>query len=365
MTQQPILTVTLNPAVDLAARVAEVVPGPKLRLSAPSHDPGGGGINVARAIRRLGGTAEAFVALAGPMGAQLAWMIRAEGVPLIAFDGPGETRHSLSVIAEDSGAEYRFVLPGVDWTGTETEAVLAAIVAAVPDRQHPSASGGTAAAAPRLLAGADTGQAAAPPQSAGPAAAAGNGASGRGTLVVLSGSQPPGVPDDFPARLARGLAAQGASLVVDTSGAALDRLIDLPDAELAPEVLRMDDAEAEATAGRALPAPADTADYAAALVARGVARVVVIARGADGSVLADGTRRLHCRPPRVEVASKVGAGDSFTGAFALALARGAGLEAALRAGTAAAAAAVTTPGTDLCHGADVDRLAPLCTMTTL
>lgn len=314
MPQRPILTVTLNPAVDLAARTARVVPGPKLRLSAPATDPGGGGINAARAIRRLGGQARAFVALAGPMGAQLAWLILAEDVPLVAFEGPGETRHSLSVIAEDSGAEYRFVLPGADWTGAEAVAALDAIGAAL----------------------------------------------GTGALVVLSGSQPPGVPDDFPTRLAARLGAGDATLIVDTSGAALDRLIDLPEPASAPAVLRMDDAEAEATAGCTLPTPGDTADYAAALVARGVARVVVIARGADGSVLADGTGRLHCRPPAVEVASKVGAGDSFTGAFALALARGEGLPDALRAGTAAAAAAVMTPGTELCRRADAEALAPRC-----
>jgi len=319
MTQRPILTITLNPAVDLAARTPEVVAGLKLRLSAPACDPGGGGINVARAIHRLGGEARAFVALAGPRGAQLAYMIRAEGVPLIAFDGPGETRQSLSVIAEDSGAEYRFVLPGADWSGDEAAAALRAVDEAVPS----------------------------------------------GALVVLSGSQPPGVPDDFPGRLAARLGDRDVTLLVDTSGAALDRLVDLPGRDTAPAILRMDDAEAEEIAGRPLPAASDTADYAAALVARGVAGTVVIARGADGSVLVDGTRRLHCRPPAVRVESKVGAGDSFTGAFALSVARGESPAEALRAGTAAAAAAVMTPGTDLCRRADAERLGPLCTLHTL
>ena len=319
--QRPILTVTLNPAVDLAAHAEKVVPGGKLRLTAPATDPGGGGINVARAVHRLGGEAAAFVALAGAMGAQLDWLVRAEGVPLIAFEGPGETRHSLSVIAEDTGLEYRFVLPGADWDMARSEAALAAILEAVVPE----------------------------------------------AVVVLSGSQPPGVPDDFPSRLARALARQGTGtmLIVDTSGAALDRLIDIPDAEAPPMILRMDDAEAEATAGRALPAPEDTADYARALVARGVAQTVVVARGANGSVLVGPGGRLHCIPPKVEVASTVGAGDSFTGALTLALARDESAEAALRAGTAAAAAAVTTPGTELCQRADVERLLPGCRIVAL
>ena len=111
---RPILTVTLNPAVDLAAATPQVVAGPKLRLGKPAIDPGGGGINVARAVRLLGGEALAFVALGGAMGAQLAWLVQRTGVPLVGFEAPGETRHSLTVTAEDSGAEYRFVLPGAD-----------------------------------------------------------------------------------------------------------------------------------------------------------------------------------------------------------------------------------------------------------
>jgi 6-phosphofructokinase 2 len=316
--QRPILTVTLNPAVDFAGRVARVEPGPKLRLGEPRTDPGGGGINAARAIRRLGGAATAFVALGGAMGAQLAWLMQAEGVPLVRFDGPGETRHSLSVVETGTGAEYRFVLPGSDWTAAQAASVLEAVAATADGR----------------------------------------------AVVLLSGSQPPGVPDDFPTRLARRLGPD-ALLMVDTSGTPLDRLVDLPDPDAAPAVLRMDDAEAEDVAGRPLPLPADTAGFAAALVARGAARRVVIARGAEGSVLVGPEGRLHCIPPRVEVASKVGAGDSFSGAFALAMARGEDAAAALRAGTAAAAAAVMTPGTDLCRAEDAARLAPLCRLVTL
>jgi 6-phosphofructokinase 2 len=316
--QRPVLTVTLNPAVDFAGRVAQVEAGPKLRLSEPRTDPGGGGINAARALLRLGGRATAFVALGGAMGAQLAWLLHAERVPLVPFDAPGETRHSLSVTETATGGEYRFVLPGSDWTPAQADAVLDAVAAAADPR----------------------------------------------AVVLLSGSQPPGLPDDFPARLARRLDPQ-ALLMVDTSGAPLDRMVDLPEADAAPAVLRMDDAEAEAVAGRALPAPADTADFAAALVARGVARCAVIARGAEGSVLAGPEGRFHCTPPQVEVASKVGAGDSFSGAFALALARGQDATAALRAGTAAAAAAVMTPGTELCRAEDAARLAPLCRLAPL
>jgi 6-phosphofructokinase 2 len=182
-----------------------------------------------------------------------------------------------------------------------------------------------------------------------------------GGYAVISGSQPPGVPVDFPAQLAAAMA--GMRVVLDTSGKALTQAVDHPIPDL--ELLRMDGEEAEALAGRPLDSRAETADFAASLVQRGVARQVIVARGADGSVLADARQRIHARAPKVTVVSKVGAGDSFVGSFVLAMARGLGPGEALARGVAAAAAAVTTPATELCRREDVDRLLPDCTITAL
>jgi 6-phosphofructokinase 2 len=313
--QTPILTVTLNPALDLSATVDRVVPGPKLRLSQPVAEPGGGGINVARVVRRLGGQVRAFAVLGGPTGARLAALLAAEGIAVIAHPAAGDTRQSLAV-TEDAGAQFRFVLPGP--LAPEAAALAAAVAAAAPP----------------------------------------------GALVVLSGSQPPDLPAGFPARLAAAL--PGRRLVVDTSGAALAATVAGAGAA-APgiAVLRMDGAEAEAAAGRALPGVADTAAFCAALVARGVAGMVLAGRGAEGNVLATAAGRWLAVPPVVPVVSTTGAGDSFAGGLVLALARGAAPEAALLAGTAAAAAAVTTPGTALCRADDVARLTPLCRLAPL
>jgi 6-phosphofructokinase 2 len=316
--QAPLLTVTLNPAVDLSASVPRVVAGPKLRLSDPVAEPGGGGVNVARAVVRLGGACTAVVALGGAMGQRHAALMGAERLVPLAFDAPGETRHSLAV-TDATGAQYRFVLPGAPWPAATARAALAAILDACPP----------------------------------------------GAIVVLSGSQPPGVDPGFPADLAAALAGRGARLVVDTSGPALDRLVQAPRADGTPAVLRMDAAEAAAAAGRGLATRDDTARFAAALVARGVAETVVMARGAEGSVLARAGVVLHCRPPAVAVASAVGAGDAFTGAFALALARGAGWDGALRDGTAAAAATVATPGTALFDAAGFAAALPGCVLVAL
>ncbi len=306
----PILTVTLNPALDLSAHVDAMVAGPKLRLDRPHVEPGGGGVNVARAIHELGGAVAVWVALGGTAGAQHRDLMEGQGLPVHGFEVAGETRANWA-ISDATGAQFRLQLPGPEWNEAEGEAALADIA---------------------------------------------NRADG---IVVLSGSQPPGLGAEFPQNLAATL-GNGCRLVVDTSGDALRKLVEHPRAESPPFLPRLDQAESEALAGAPLGPVADSAALARALLARGVATWICLARGAEGSVLVGQEGAWHCRPPEVEVASKVGAGDSFTGAFVLALAQNAPPQEALRQGTAAAAAAVMTEGTALCRSTDVARLAPDC-----
>ena len=315
---QPIFTITLNPALDLAGTVAQVVAGPKLRVADLSVEPGGGGINVARVIHRLGGDVTSLAALGGAPGTRISVLLDAEGVPQKVIEAPGDTRQSFAVTDGRDGAQYRFVLPGPEWDSDSESAALDSIQEAVPDD----------------------------------------------CWVVLSGSQPPGVSSEFPQRLSQALARRGARLIVDTSGDALKRLIHNPGSSSRPAVLRLDHREADALADGSLSDVADSLDLAASLVERGVTDMAVLARGADGSVLATRDLRLHAIPPEVEVQSAVGAGDSFTGAFALALASGEDPGAALLQGTAAAAAAVITPATELCRPDDVARLLRQCRLNT-
>jgi 6-phosphofructokinase 2 len=308
----PILTVTLNPTVDSTTATEIVEPDRKLRCERPETDPGGGGINVSRTITILGGHSTAFVAVGGPTGDKLVRLLAEAGVGLAPFPAPDETRQSFSVHDRSSGRQYRFVMPGPEWRAKHVGAALARIARAAP----------------------------------------------RGGYVVLSGSQPPGVPDDFAARLAARVARTGARLIIDTSGGALRHLLQ---AGAAPAfVLRMDSDEAEEMAGSTLASRAASADFAQSLVARGVAQMVIVARGADGSVLATAAARWHAAAARVPVRSKVGAGDSFVGAFVLALSRGERAELALQQGVAAASAAVMTSATQLCRAADMRRLTPQC-----
>lgn len=314
-----ILTITLNPTVDISTATARVEAGPKLRCQTPEADPGGGGINVSRAIKFLGGDSTAFIAVGGETGAQLLRLLDEERVRFTAFSvNGGATRQSMAVTEEETGKQYRFVMPGPHWDQEMVEESLNAIAQAAPS------SG----------------------------------------VVVLSGSQPPGVPLDYTARLSRRLEAKGVQLFVDTSGQPLRELVTHP---ANPSVLRMDDVEAEDVVGHALPTRAATADFASDLVAKGVAQTVIVARGSDGSTLANAEGRWHASRAidPAEVVSAVGAGDSFVGAFSLALTRGEEMQQALCYGTTAAAAAVLTAGTQLCSAQDVTRLLSDCELIAL
>jgi len=313
--QTPVVTLTLNPALDMSTDVGSLIPDVKLRCSEPMLDPGGGGLNVSRAILALGGESLALVALGGLTGDRLAGLIRTEGVPFLALTAPGETRTSLTVIVRDSGHQFRFMLPGPIWAEADQERVFTLLRASV----RPGAFG------------------------------------------VISGSQPPGVPVDFPARLARSM--PGLNVVIDTSGPALVEAVAHPIPDL--EVLRMDGDEAHQLAGRVLETRKDTADFAQSLLERGVARTVIIARGSDGSVLVDASQRLFAKAASVQVKSTVGAGDSFVGGYVLSRARGRGAAEALALATAAASAAVMTDATQLCRREDVERLLPECPVSAV
>ena len=152
-------------------------------------------------------------------------------------------------------------------------------------------------------------------------------------------------------------------VVLDTSGSTLTEAVRHPIPGL--ELLRMDGPEGEELAGKALPTLADTAEFAQSLVRRGVARTVIVARGAEGNVLADKDQKLFAKAAKVRVKSTVGAGDSFVAAFVLALSRGQTNAEALALGSAAASAAVMTDATQLCRPEDVMRLLPECAVTAV
>ncbi|PIE08198.1 MAG: sugar kinase [Rhodobacterales bacterium] len=303
-----ILTITLNPALDRSTYTDHIVPEEKLRCDTPVTEAGGGGINVARAVGKMGGAARAFVAISGFQGQRYLERLRTEPLVPEVFHTHGETRQSFAVTNRSTGEQFRFVTPGPTWTEEENRDVMGALRRCTPQKGW----------------------------------------------VVLSGSQPPGVPVDFPSRLAKQMKDSSAKLVLDTSGEPMRAL--LRPGAVRQQILRLDLAEAEDLAGRKLADVKAVADFAEELTKRNVAEVVVFALGSEGSVLAEGENRWWSKTRPVEAASKVGAGDSFVGVFTWSLANGATWDEALRYGVAAASSAVTTGGTELCDRDQVHDL---------
>ena len=300
-----ILTLTMNPALDLATATATVTDTHKLRCSAPLRFPGGGGINVARLLQRLGADCVALYPVGGVQGQQLRQLLDGEQVRSCCVEIAGATRQNFSVVETASGREFRFVLPGPTLAPPEWQACL--------DR----------------FAALD-----APPR-----------------YLVASGSLPPGVPTDFYARLVRLARARGTRVVLDTSGPALAQALQ-EGVYLVKPSLR----ELRELTGQPL---ADEAQWRAAaqqLVASGQAELVALSLGEQGALLVSAEQCWRAPALAQQVLSATGAGDSFVGAMVWALSRQAGLAAAFRYGVAAGSAALLSAGTGLCSQADVERL---------
>ncbi|MEX3633489.1 1-phosphofructokinase family hexose kinase [Paraburkholderia sp. BR14320] len=300
-----ILTLTLNPAVDVATSVDRIVDTRKLRCSAARRDPGGGGINVARVIHRLGGDCEALYMAGGPPGLTLSAMIEAEGVHATCIGIAGETRESFCVRETSSGREFRFVLPGPVLAEAEWQACLRHI--------------GELAVVPRYL--------------------------------VLSGSVQPGVPDDIYARVARIAREHDTRVVLDTSGAPLA-------AALAAGVFLVKPSLSElcTLAGRELEDDGQRLAAARKVVRDGGAAIVALTLGEHGALVVTADRALRVPGVAVPVSSSIGAGDSFLAAMVWSLNRGMTFDETLRYAVAAASASLLTEGTRLCEREQIERI---------
>jgi len=302
---KPIITLTLNASVDKSASVPHVVPDRKLRCSAVRSEPGGGGINVARAAARLGAPVIAVYARGGPTGDRLEALLRAEGVATRPVSISGECRESLMVQETATGQQYRFSFPGPTLAEAEWSASLAMVDELARDSDY----------------------------------------------IVASGSLPPGVPEDFYIRLHRAAIRRGARVLLDTSGSALAAASDRPVFLIKPNLR-----EFESLVGRALGDDREIEAAARRLIAAGLAEHLVVSMGAAGVAYATSGSFARIPAPTVRIESRVGAGDSTVAGIAVGLARGFAVEEAVRLGVAAGAAAVMTPGSELCRRQDVEAL---------
>ena len=301
----PIVTVTPNPALDISTTAARVIPEHKMRCGPTRLDPGGGGINVSRVVRNLGGRSTAVYSVGGPTGQAYRELLEAEGIAGRAVRVGANTRSSFTVDETETGEQFRFVLPGHELHEPEWRAFLSAVADDMPV----------------------------------------------GGYVVPSGSLPPGAPIDFYGRIGRIARDTGTRCVVDTSGEALRAALDEGVYLIKPSRRELGE-----LVGAELRDEDDMQEAARDLVDAGACEVVALTMAAAGAlvVTADGALRLH--PPAIDVQSTVGAGDSFLGGFVLRLAQGDDVPTAFRTAVAAGSATSMRPGTELCHADDVVAL---------
>lgn len=296
-----VVTLTPSPSVDVFTETEEIAPERKMRCSAEVREPGGGGLNVARAMRTLGEDALAVVVVGGPPGEALRAMLTRCHIAHFAVESSAWTRQNLSVRERKTGHLYRFVMPAPPIDLATCETAIDEVTGTV---EAPSA-------------------------------------------VVCSGALPPNAPEDLYARIGAQVKPRGALFVADTSGASLKAV-----ARLGADLLKPNRREL----GELTDMPVESEEEIRAAAHRalelGPTRAVLVSLAHAGALLVSRDEEIRVMAPRVEVRSAVGAGDSMVAAATFALVRRQPIAEVARAAVAAGTAAVMTSGTELFRAED-------------
>jgi 6-phosphofructokinase 2 len=300
-----IVTLTLNPTVDKSTTADQIIPDQKLRCAAPKFEPGGGGINVSRALKRLGADSLAVFPVGGPSGTLLRELLTLEQIRQQPVEIVSRTRENFIVVDASTGQQYRFGMPGTPLTPDEQQQILTTLksIEILPD------------------------------------------------FLVISGSLPPGVEPEFVVKVVRAAKSLGIKVVVDTSGPALHQVLDegvflaKPNVGELSKMAGVDELDNEAVA-----------QAAHALVREGKCEIVVVSLGPQGACVVTKDLVDHIPAPAVKKRSTVGAGDSMVAGLVYGLATGLPVRETVRLGVACGSAATMNPGTELFRKQDAERL---------
>jgi 6-phosphofructokinase 2 len=300
-----IVTLTLNPAIDKSAEVDRLVPEDKLQCEFAKIEPGGGGINVSKGIKKLGGNSLAVFTAGGSTGNRIKNLLTDLEVEFQAVDVKSWTRENFIIVERSTNSQYRFSMPAHDITLSEAEQCLRII-----ESVHP-----------------------------------------RPSFVVASGSLPPGLPTDFYARVAYLAKQLEAKFILDTSAeplrVAANEGVYLLKPNLSELGKMVGDDSLDITG----------ADEAAQeIISKGHCEAVIVSLGAQGAILVTKKRVDHIPAPTVKKRSTVGAGDSMVAGITHYLNNKQSLLDSVRMGVACGTAATMNTGTELFQKPDVDRL---------
>lgn len=298
-----IVTLTFNPCIDKNTTVNGLVPEKKLRCTKASYGPGGGGINVSRALKSLGMTSTAIFPIGGYSGNFLQHLMKMEGIPFRTIETIAHTRENFIVLDTTTNLQYRFGMPGNGIEEGEWKALLEELK------------------------------------------------SMEAHLIVASGSMLPGMPPEMVAQVAEIAKNKGAKLILDTSGDALKKAL-----EVGVYLLKPNLGELSSLVGQENLGPEKVDELAREIIARGQCEIMVVSMGDKGAKLITQKESYLVVPPDVPEVSTLGAGDSMVAGMVLALSQNRPLQEVLQFGVACGTAATITHGSELCRKEDAESL---------
>ncbi len=298
-----IVTLTVNPSLDKSTQFTGLVAEQKIRCKTPRYDAGGGGINVSKAISRLGGVSLCVFTSGGSPGIKLEELVQQEGIAIKTIQTQNWTRENLVALDSISNSQYRFCFPGAAISEVEKETIIQILRELKPK------------------------------------------------YLVASGSLNEGLSTDFYQHIADLAKSSGTKLIVDTSGDALKKVLEegvylvKPNIGELAKLIGVERLEMDEVAGAAR-----------TLIEKGSAEIVVVSLGSQGAFLVTATQTEFVPAPNVVKKSTVGAGDSMVGAMVWALSQNKSLKEVVQWGVACGSAATMNEGTQLFKLEDAERL---------
>ena len=299
-----IITITFSPSIDKSASVKSLIATKKLECDNVNLQPGGGGINVARVLSKLGAKVLAVFPSGGYTGAYFNNLLTAENVGFVSVPAKNETKENFVILDKSCNKQYRFGMPSNTLLASEYKACLK-LIASYKDA----------------------------------------------AFIVASGSLPPGVPLTIYADIAKIAHNNNSKFIVDTSGQALKNAVNQTVYLLKPNLN-----ELGFLAGIKNLDVLDVEKVAKDLLSKINCEIIVVSLGSQGAMLITKTQTYTVKPPNVAVKSTVGAGDSMLAGIIFSLSIGQNLEQALKYGVACGTAATLNSGSKLCDVADVEKI---------
>jgi len=297
-----IITLTVNPALDTYTTIDHLEPDKKLRCQPPMIDPGGGGVNVARVIHRLGGNSTAIYTRGGHTGKIYSDLLDKEGINQDLVEIKQALRENFAVTETSTGNLFRFGLPGPVLEKSEYKSILDKI---------------------ENISNAE--------------------------FLVASGSLCPGAPVDFFAQVAKKAKKKNLKFILDTSGKALSEIL-----KVGAFILKPNDQELEDLTGKKAANQKEQKKLLLEILNNYPVEVIVLSLGAKGAILATGNKAEHFPALKVSAQSSIGAGDSMVAGIVYRLSLGKSLEEAVLYGLACGSATLKSPGTELLTKKDAD-----------